>query len=81
MNAQKMKRVDVASELLERQRREPFLHNLITMDETWIPYKNPKPQNAWIRGKRRVPSTPRPDFRQKKIMLSVFWGPNGIIHW
>lgn len=77
-----MKRVDVATELLERQRQDPFLQNLVTMDETWVPYKNPKPKNAWMRGnRRRIPSTPRPDFRQKKIMLSVFRGPQGIIYW
>lgn len=80
--AQKYKRVEIAAELLERQREEPFFHKLITMDETWIPFKNPKPNNAWMRGKkRRVPSTPRPDFRQQKIMLSVFWGTHGIIYW
>jgi histone-lysine N-methyltransferase SETMAR len=79
--AQKQKRVQVATELRKRQRADPFLQNLVTMDETWLPFNNPNPHNAWLLPGQRAPATPVPDFRQKKIMLSVFWGPAGVIHW
>jgi hypothetical protein len=68
-------------ELLEREQDEPFLQDVITMDETWLPFNNPKPQNAWLPPNARALPTPVSDFRQKKIMLSVFWGPQGVVHW
>lgn len=80
-DAQKQRRVEVATELLERQQNEPFLQNVITEDETWLPFNNPNPHNAWLQPNQRAPATPVPDFRQRKIMLIVFWGPTGVIHW
>jgi histone-lysine N-methyltransferase SETMAR len=80
-DAQKQKRVNVSTELLQRQEQFPFVQDLITMDETWLPYNNPNSQNAWLLPNQRAPATPRPDFRQKKIMLSVFWDSHGVIYW
>jgi histone-lysine N-methyltransferase SETMAR len=79
--AQKQKRVDVSTKLLERQQSRPFLQDLITMDETWIPFYNPDPKSTWGPANHRPQGTPKPDFRCQKIMLSVFWGPRGIIYW
>jgi histone-lysine N-methyltransferase SETMAR len=80
-DAQRQKRVDVATKLLERQRQVPFVQNVITMDETWLPFNNPDPHKAWLLPNQRAPATPSPDFRQKKIMLSVFWDSTGVIGW
>ena len=80
-DAQKRRRAEVAAELIERQRIELFLQNLITVNETWIPFNSPNPHNAWLLPNERAPSTPVPDFRQRKIMLIVFWGPTGVIYW
>jgi Transposase (partial DDE domain) len=80
-DAQKQKRVDVSTELLERQNEAPFVQDVITMDETWLPFNNPNPHRAWLQPNQRAPATPRPDFRQRKIMLSVFWDQRGIIYW
>ncbi|KAI6193099.1 Transposase [Aphelenchoides besseyi] len=54
--------------------------DVITMDETWIPYANPDPQNQWLKENQRPAAAIVHDFRQKKILLSVFWGPEGVIH-
>jgi histone-lysine N-methyltransferase SETMAR len=81
MDAQKQKRVDVSTELLERQNQSPFVQDVITMDETWLPFNNPDVYKAWLRPNQRAPATPRPDFRQLKIMLSVFWNSTGVIYW
>jgi transposase len=80
-DAQKQKRIDAATELLERQNETPFLEDVITMDETWLPYNNPDPHNAWLQPNQRAPATPKPDFRQRKIMMSVFWNSAGVIYW
>ena len=61
----------MATELLERQHRNPFLAYLITMDETWVPFNNPNPHNQWLLPNQRPDPTPVPDFRQRKIMLSI----------
>jgi histone-lysine N-methyltransferase SETMAR len=79
--AQKQKRVDVCTELRERQNQIPFVQDVITMDETWLPFNNPDVHNVWLRPNERAPATPRPDFRQRKIMLSVFWNSTGVIYW
>lgn len=80
-NAQKQRRVEVAEQLLNRHNQEPITPYMVTQDETYVSFRNPKPQNAWVSPGQRVPSTPVPDFRNKKILLSVFWGPRGVIYW
>lgn len=80
-DAQKQRRVEVVTSFLERQQREPFLQNVVTMDETWLPYNNPNPRNAWLHENQPAPLTTVPDFWQRKIMLSVFWCQYGVIYW
>ena len=79
---QKMERVRVASLLLRRQRREPFLDRVIAIDETWIRSYEPelKRQSAeW-----RHPDSPRPiKFRQSpspvKLMLIAAYDSSGMV--
>lgn len=80
-DAQRQQRIEIAAQLLGRQEQDPFLQDVVTMDETWIPFNNPNPHNAWLLPKQRAPPTPVPDFRQRKIMLSVYWDSSGIIYW
>jgi len=43
-----------ACEQLKRQRRKGFLHRIVTGDEKWIHYDNPKRRKSW-----GVPMLPR----------------------
>ena len=79
--AQREQRVIVCSSLLSRHQRMPFFHNLVTCDEKWILYTNPKRQKQWLSpGQDPIP-TPQGDLHPKKVMLSVWWTIYGILHW
>lgn len=80
-DAQKQKRIDVATRLLERNEEEPFLENIVTGDEKWIPFKNPDHHNQWLSEGQVSNSTPKKDFRQEKRLLCVFWDRRHVIHW
>jgi histone-lysine N-methyltransferase SETMAR len=66
---------------VDRQRREPFLDLLVTGDEKWVLLKNPDRQHEWLSPGQKPSAKPKKDFRQKKVMLCVFWSPRGVVHW
>jgi len=79
-------RMVTCSSFLARQRRSVrqhvnFLSSIVTGDEKWILYANPANRKEWV-DKGDTP-TPRPklDMHPKKVMLSVWWGVEGILHW
>lgn len=81
-DAQKIKRVNCAQILLDRQNEAPFLANrLITGDEKWISYRNPNPHGEWVDPGEKPTGTPKKDFRQKKALLCVFWSAHGVEYW
>ena len=74
-------RVDACMALLTFKRTHQWLRYLITADEKWVLYANYTRKRQWLGpGEAGVP-TPRPDLFPKKIMVSVWWGINGVIHW
>lgn len=79
--AQKQKRIDVATALLNRNNETPFLESIVTGDEKWIPFKNPDHHNQWLSPGQAPSSTPTKDFRQEKRLLCVFWDRRHVIHW
>jgi histone-lysine N-methyltransferase SETMAR len=73
-------RVSICNSLLIRQNNEPFLHRIITGDEKWVLYENPKRTRQWLSpGQTPVP-TAKPGLHPKKALLSVWWDIHGIIH-
>ena len=64
--------------LLERYRRKSFLHRIVTGDEKWIFFENPKRKKSWVDPGAPSTSTARP---QDRIALagrcSVFGGTEG----
>lgn len=57
------------------------MDDIITSDEKWILYTNVKRKSSWVdSGSPSVPAA-RPGLHPKKIMLSVWWDSEGIIHW
>jgi histone-lysine N-methyltransferase SETMAR len=79
--AQKQRRLDVASRLFERESCESFLERIITCDEKWVSFDNPHRCNEWLSPGQLSSSTPVKDFRGDKRMLIVFWDSRGVIHW
>ena len=41
------RRLFACEQLLERQRRKGFLHRIVTGDEKWVHYDNPKRRKSW----------------------------------
>jgi histone-lysine N-methyltransferase SETMAR len=67
--------------LLTFRRTLDWLSNLITGDEKWVLYVNHTRKKQWLgSGQIGVP-TPKPESHPKKVLLSVWWGIKGVIHW
>ena len=77
---QKKNRVDICSLNLESHRNFEWLTNILTCDEKWVLYKNQSRKRQWL-GKGEVGIPEHRELRPKKIMISVWWGVRGIVHW
>lgn len=67
--------------MLDRLHCEPYLDNLITCDEKWVPFVNEWRHGEWRSPGQKPGQVPKGDFRAKKAMLCVWWHRLGIIHW
>lgn len=66
---QKEKRKITCEILLERQQRKSFLHRIITGDEKWIYFDNPKRKRSWTDPGKPAKSTAKPNIHAKKVLL------------
>lgn len=67
--------------LLERHKKKSFLHRIVTGDEKWIHYDNPKRKKAYVKKGEAGPSTPKPNIHGAKVMLCIWWDQLGVIHY
>ena len=74
-------RVDACMELMTSHRNYEWLRNLITGDEKWVLYVSHTRKRQWLGAGETGVATPKDDLHPKKIMLSVWWGVKGVIHW
>lgn len=78
----KVDRVRIATELLEQYRRGDLkLDDILTGDEKWILYTNVIRRGEWVNKGETPRAIARPGLHPKKIMLSVWWDSEGIVHW
>ncbi|GFT81855.1 histone-lysine N-methyltransferase SETMAR [Trichonephila clavipes] len=66
--------------LLQRYNTEPFFDRLITADEKWVLYDNPKRKRQWLSPKEPLRRAAKPGLHPKKALLCVWWGIHGIVH-
>ena len=60
--------------LLARQKRNSVLHRIVSGDEKWIYFENPKCKKSWVNPVQLSTSTAKADRFGKKTMLSVSGG-------
>jgi len=67
----KNERHDTAPTLLSKFRKKDFLHKIITGDEKWIPYDNPKCRKAWVDPGQSLTSTPKPNIQDDFALIGL----------
>lgn len=80
-DANRIQRTSTCAALLSRSRTNPFFDRLITGDEKWVLYVNNKRDRQWLSPNQRPLPTVKRGRHPKKVLLSVWWGINGIVHW
>lgn len=67
--------------LLQRQQRKGFLHRIVTGNEKWIYYENPKSQKTWVKPGEPSPSQAKRNIHCAKAMLCIWWDQRGVVHY
>lgn len=78
---QKEQRKTICEILIGRQEIKSFMHRLITGDEKWIYFDNPKHKRSWTDRGKPAASTPKRNIHGKKVLLCIWWDHHGILYY
>ena len=67
--------------LLERHRKKSFLHRIVTGDEKWIHYDNPKRNKSYVKPGQPAKSTAKPNIHGAKVTLCIWWDQKGVLYY
>ncbi|GFS72383.1 mariner Mos1 transposase [Trichonephila clavipes] len=67
--------------LLARYKRKSYLHRIVTGDEKWIYFENPKRNRSYVDPEQPSKSITRPNRFGHKRMLCIFWDQEGPIYY
>ena len=68
-------------ELLQSRNRKGFLHRIVTGDEKWVQYDNPKRRRSWGMPGNASMSTARPNIHGTKVMLCIWCDQLGVVYY
>ena len=80
LNDRQMERRQNTQILFARQKRKSFLHRIVTGDEKWIYFQNPKRKKSWVDPAQPSTSSSRSNRFGRKTMLCVWWNQEGVIY-
>ena len=67
--------------LLERHKKKSFLHRIVTCDEKWIHYDNPKCKKSYVKPGKPAKLTAEPNIHGAKVMLCIWWDQKGVLYY
>lgn len=75
------RRFFTCEQLLQRHKRKGFLHRIVTGDEKWIRYDNPKRRKSWGLPGHASSSTAKQNIHGAKLMLCIWWDQLGVVYY
>lgn len=67
--------------LLERHNRNGFLHRIVTIDEKWVHYENPKHKKLYGPPGHTPTMVPKRNLTPNKVMLCIWWDQQGVVYY
>ena len=67
--------------LLHPQKRKGFLHRIVTGDEKWIQYDNPKRKRSWGKLGHASASSSKPNIHGLKLLLCIWWDQQDVTYY
>jgi len=67
--------------LLARYKRKLFFHQIVTGNEKWIYFENPKHKRSWVIPGEPSILTARPNRYGRKTRLCIWWNQKGVIYY
>jgi len=70
----------ISEMLLQRRENRDFLYRIVTGDERWIYFENPKCKKSSVSPGQPSTLTAKPNRFGKKRMLCVWWDQEGVVY-